>query len=244
MRIVLATSNPHKRDEIAAIFESCGAGGRVKLVTLDELGEASRTIAEPVEDGETFEANAIKKACYYARATGLPCLADDSGLEIDALGGEPGVYSARYSGATGDRAAVDLRNNRLVLEKLGPTPIEQRTARFVCAMALCVPSDGEPPAWLVPWVVKAHVVGAAEGGRLLTCVRGTVDGRIIMPHEAADPTHPERGRGENGFGYDPLFFLPDRGCTSAELSPEQKNAISHRGDAARKMWQWLRAALV
>ena len=249
MRILLATSNPHKRDEIAAIFEACGAAGRVELVTLDELGPWALAIAEPVEDGDTFEANAVKKACYYARATGLPCLADDSGLEVDALGGEPGVYSARYSGAAGERATVDLANNRLVLEKLADTPVKKRSARFVCAMAFCGPQAGARPE-----PSGAIREGSAQGGSPEehearepvaepVVVRGTVEGRMIAVTEAADPTQPERGRGTNGFGYDPLFMLPDRGCTSAELSPEQKNAISHRGEAARRMWRRLREVL-
>lgn len=242
MRILLATSNPHKRDEICAIFAACGAAGRVELVTLDELAPGD-PIAEPVENGETFEANAILKACHYAEAAGMLCLADDSGLEVDALSGEPGVYSARYSGVTGDRATIDLANNRLLLEKLGDTPADRRAARFVCAMALCAPGDDRLPDALAAWVVKQHIVAPTQTGRLLACVRGTVEGRILTPDEAADPQQPERGRGVNGFGYDPLFMLPDRGCTSAELTPERKNAISHRGDAARKMWAKLETML-
>jgi len=218
MRILLATANPHKRDEIVAIFDQLSnhtAHDRLTLVTLAEL-EKGDALEEPVEDGKTFQANALIKARYYAAATGELCLADDSGLEVDALGGEPGVYSARYSGATGERAERDLANNKLVLEKLGDTPVEQRTARFVCAMTLVSPRDEH-----------------------LADVRGTVEGRIITPDEAADAAHPERGRGENGFGYDPLFLIPERGCTSAELSPGDKNAISHRGNAARALWQKL-----
>ena len=224
MRILLATSNPHKRDEILAIFDQLSgntAHDRLALVTLAELKGAA-SLEEPVEDGDTFEANALIKARYYAAATGELCLADDSGLEVDALGGAPGMYSARYSGETGERAEVDLANNRLVLEKLADTPAEKRTARFVCAMTLVTPDQPDAP---------------------LGQVRGTVEGRIITPDEAADVAQPERGRGANGFGYDPLFWLADRGCTSAELLPDQKNAISHRGNAARKLWQKLRPML-
>lgn len=242
MRILLATSNPHKRDEILAIFEACGAAGRIDLVTLADLAHGEG-IPEPVEDGETFEANAIIKACHYAEAAGMPCLADDSGLEVDHLGGAPGVRSARYSNATGDRATIDLANNRLLLEQLGDTPIARRAARFVCAMVLCVPGDDKLPEALAAWVVKQHDVNTAQTGRVLACVRGTVEGRVLTPEEAADPRQPERGRGANGFGYDPLFVVRDRGCTSAEMTPEQKNAISHRGEAARKMWKQLEAMM-
>ncbi|MFW6059247.1 MAG: non-canonical purine NTP pyrophosphatase [Phycisphaeraceae bacterium] len=240
MRILLATSNPHKRDEILAILEACGAHGRIELVTLEESGAA---VEEPVEDGATFEANALIKARHYAQATGELCLADDSGLEVDALGGEPGVRSARYSGVDGERAAVDLANNRLLLEKLSETPAARRTARFVCAMVLCAPPDDKLSAWINRLIVMQHVVAPDADGRVLAQVRGTVEGRIITTDEADDPRHPERGRGRNGFGYDPLFMLPERGCTSAELSTNEKNAISHRGKAARQLWARLQPML-
>lgn len=216
MRILIATSNPHKVEEIAAIFAQCGRDGAAIKIELASLADLPQAVDDPVEDGLTFEANAAKKAEHYAKATGLWCLADDSGLEVDALGGEPGIRSARYAGLTGPRSVVDPANNRLLLERLGETPAERRTARFVCAMALARP------------------------GATLTVVRGAVEGRILMPHETTDPAHPERGRGANGFGYDPLFLLPERGKTTAELSPAEKNAISHRGNAARKMWERLR----
>ncbi|MEX0653430.1 MAG: non-canonical purine NTP pyrophosphatase [Phycisphaeraceae bacterium] len=215
-RIVLATGNPHKLEELQAIFNACAHGeAGVELVS---LAAVAVDVDEPVEDGATFEANAIKKARHYAAATGLPCLADDSGLAVDALAGEPGVRSARYSGASGPRAEVDLANNRLLLDRLGDTPAAERTARFVCVMALAEPGDG---------------------GQARATVRGTVEGRILLPAEAADPSQPERGRGANGFGYDPLFFVPDLGRTTAELSPEAKNRISHRGHAARGMYEKL-----
>lgn len=224
MRIVLATSNPHKREEIAAVIDDPG----VSLTLLGEIDPQGR-IAEPVEDQPTFEGNAQLKARYYAKRTGLLCLADDSGLEVDALGGAPGVISARYAGAEGGRDVVDPANNRKLLAELGRTPIEQRTARFVCVLCLAAP----PPEALD---MKLE---------LPITVRGTVEGRILCPHQCADPTHPERGRGENGFGYDPLFQLPDDhprfpGKTTAELSPADKNSLSHRGEAARLLWQKLR----
>lgn len=225
MRIVLATSNPHKREEIAAVIDDPG----VSLTLLGEIDPQGR-IAEPVEDQPTFEGNAQLKARYYAKRTGLLCLADDSGLEVDALGGAPGVISARYAGAEGGRDVVDPANNRKLLAELGRTPIEQRTARFVCVLCLAAP----PPPEALDMKLELPIT-----------VRGTVEGRILCPHQCADPTHPERGRGENGFGYDPLFQLPDDhprfpGKTTAELSPADKNSLSHRGEAARRLWQKLR----
>lgn len=208
MNVLVATTNPHKLEEICAIIPDDLA----HLLSLADL-PAGHQIPEPVEDQPTFEGNAALKACYYAKQTGQITLADDSGLEVDALGGAPGVRSARYSGEKGPRAQVDLANNRLLLESLRGTPPSERTARFVCAMALCLPGEGKP--------------------RIL--VRGIVEGYIITQDQAADPTHPQRGIGEHGFGYDPLFFLPDRHCTSAQLRPDEKNAISHRGRAVRQI---------
>ncbi len=207
MKLLIATSNPHKLEEIRAVLTACG-------LALDLAGLADLpAIDEPVEDAATFEGNAIKKAQHYAAATNLPCLADDSGLEVDALGGEPGVRSARYAGVTGARSVVDPANNQLLLERLGETPLAQRTARFVCAMALSAP----------------HLL-----------VRGTIEGRILLPGECEDPTHPERGRGRNGFGYDPLFLVPSLGKTTAQITPQHKNAISHRGQATRLMAEQLK----
>ncbi len=132
--------------------------------------------------------------------------------------GEPGVRSARYSGVTGPRSVVDPANNVLLLDRLRGVPEGKRTARFVCAMALVAPPD-----------------------RAVAQVRGTVEGRIILPAEAADPAAPQRGRGSNGFGYDPLFMIDGLGRTTAELPPDHKNAISHRGNASRLMWEKLAA---
>lgn len=192
--ILVATSNPHKLDEIRAVLHPLG----FRVLGLDDL---NLSIPEPVEDGTTFEANAAIKAVAYAKATGQVCLADDSGLEVDALDGAPGVHSARYAGVGSDRASRDTANNRKLLDALADVPDEKRHARFVCAMCLATP-----------------------GGEVLAECRGTFDGVI-----AREP------RGENGFGYDPLLFLPELNCTSAELSPDEKNRRSHRGVATRLM---------
>jgi XTP/dITP diphosphohydrolase len=231
MRIVLASTNPGKLREIRAVIDEPG----VAWVGLHEL---PRAIPEPIEDGDTFEANAVLKARYYAAASGLCCLADDSGLEVDALGGAPGVHSARYAGVTGPRDTVDPANNRLLLERLEGVPPHLRTARFVCAMALATPPDMPVPSGWMAFHAPCEV------GYVLAVVRGTFEGRIIVPADAADPRQPHLGRGEHGFGYDPLF-LPDAapGRTSAELPPQQKNAISHRGDASRRMHDRIRQVL-
>lgn len=192
--ILVATSNPHKLDEIRAVLSPLG----FRVIGLDDL---EMSIPEPVEDGDTFEANARIKAVAYAAATGRTCLADDSGLEVDALDGAPGVHSARYAGVGATRDERDGANNRKLLGALADVPDSQRQARFVCAMCLADP-DGS---------IRAECRGTFEG---------------VIGHEP---------RGENGFGYDPLLILPDLGCTSAELSPEDKNARSHRGQATRLM---------
>ncbi|MHC5001861.1 MAG: RdgB/HAM1 family non-canonical purine NTP pyrophosphatase [Planctomycetota bacterium] len=192
--LLFASSNPHKIDEVRAILAPLG----IDVVGLDSLDEP---VAEPVEDGTTFAANARIKATSYARATGRTCLADDSGLEVDALDGEPGVHSARYAGVDGTRAERDEANNRKLLTELRDVPPGRRAARFVCAMCL-----------------------AAPDGSVLAETTGTFAGVIT-----------DRPAGRNGFGYDPLLYLPDAGCTSAELSPAAKNARSHRGEAARRM---------
>jgi XTP/dITP diphosphohydrolase len=196
--ILFATTNPHKVDEVRAVLGPLG----ISVVGLDSLATEP---PEPEEDQDTFRGNAKLKAVYYAAATGQSCLAEDSGLEVDALGGAPGVYSARYAGTSGSRAERDAANNRKLLEALRDVPPEKRTARFVCAMCLAEP-----------------------GGRVVAEVEGHYEGVIA-----------EAPRGENGFGYDPLLFLPDAGCTSAELWPDAKNARSHRGQAARALAQQL-----
>jgi XTP/dITP diphosphohydrolase len=186
-RLLLATNNAGKAAELRRMLDDCGW----ELVTPAELGLK----LEVDESGQSYEANATKKALQYAQASGLVALADDSGLEVDALGGRPGVLSARYAGP--DR--TDAERVQALLDELRDVPDEQRTARFRALIAIAAPT-----------------------GRVET-VEGTVAGRI-----ARAP------RGANGFGYDPLFLLPDRGLTAAELPAHEKDAISHRGVAARK----------
>jgi XTP/dITP diphosphohydrolase len=249
MKILIATSNPHKLEEIRAVIRDAS----VELVSLNML--PGEVIDEPVEDRDTFEGNAELKARYYAKATGMLCLADDSGLEVDALNGEPGVRSARYSNTDGPRAERDAANSRALLKNLGDTPIEKRTARFVCAMALVdgrascglgeaprshvglgnehAPLPGAPCGNAGPNTDQSTVAHDLEP---LAVVRGTLEGRILAVEETDDPTHPERGRGSNGFGYDPIVYVPDKNKTVAELTSDEKNAISHRGDAVRKIW--------
>ncbi len=199
MKILFATSNPHKVDEVRAILSPLG----IDVVGLDSLGEIP---PEPEEHGDSFEQIARDKALAYARATGLRCLAEDSGLSVDALAGAPGVLSARYSGTGGSRAERDRANNEKLLAALAGVPSKRRSARFVCAMCLADPD-----------------------GSVVAETRGTYEGVIA-----------EEPRGGNGFGYDPLLYLPDLGRTSAELAPEQKNARSHRGAAARAMAERLK----
>jgi XTP/dITP diphosphohydrolase len=192
-RLILASNNANKLREIREIL-----GGRFEeIVSLREAGIEHET----VEDGETFLDNARKKAREIAALSGCCALADDSGLCVDALGGAPGVYSARFAGVHGD----DQANMRLLLEKL--QGVENRAAHFTCAMVLVYPDGREISA------------------------EGYFYGQIGYEQ-----------KGSNGFGYDPLFYIPEFGCTSAELSPEQKNAVSHRGSALRTLVARLEAA--
>ena len=214
MQICLATTNPHKLEEVRTVFDAAGCG-----VTWVTLADVAAGLAEPEEDQPTFEGNAQLKARYYAQHTGQICLADDSGIEVDALGGRPGVHSARYSGATGPRSVVDPANNVKLLDELAGVPDAKRTARYVCAMCLAHPGDTAEP--------------------LTVC--GELPGRILRPDEATDPQQPAAGRGANGFGYDPIVVLHD-GRTAAEFTPDEKNAISHRGDATRAMVAAMRVA--
>jgi XTP/dITP diphosphohydrolase len=212
MKLLLATTNPHKLDEIRSIMDH----PEVVWHTLDDL---ETPVAEPVEDQDTFAGNARLKARHYAEATGMLTLADDSGLSVDVLDGAPGVKSARYAGVEGPRARVDLANNRKLLNAMRGKV--KRDARFVCAMCVWDPVAGEP------W---------AEA-------EGEVRGRLLALAEL-DAATPERGIGRNGFGYDPLFMLDSMGMTTAELSPDEKNRISHRGNAARAIWPRLRLKLM
>ncbi len=186
--IVFATGNENKMREVRMIL----AGTGQEILSMKEAGIQ----AEIVEDGETFEENAMIKAESVHAKTDAIVLADDSGLQIDYLDGAPGVYSARFMG---EDTSYQIKN-AAILEKMKDVPEEKRTARFVCAIACILPD-----------------------GRRLTC-RGVMEGRIGR-----------ESRGENGFGYDPIFYLPECGCSSAELWPEEKNARSHRGKALRSM---------
>lgn len=198
IRIVLATRNEGKVTELERLF----AEPRIELVSLAKVVAPD---FEVEETGATFLENAWLKAEAVARHTGLPALADDSGLEVDALGGRPGVYSARFAGPQ----ANDQDNNALLLRELAGVAWAERTARFVCALAFAV---GE----------SAGLVGSSERVVRRASGRGTVSGRVL--------TEP---RGSGGFGYDPLFeALETPGRTTAELSPGDKNRISHRGRAA------------
>lgn len=203
--IVIATGNPHKVQEMREIFAREG----IPVVGLRDL-PGSGEFREPEEPGATFEENAAIKALAYAGQTGRVCLADDSGLEVDALGGAPGVISSHYSTdgreAGLSRAERDAANNARLLRELEGVPPEGRSARFVCVMCLAGP----------------------EGPSVLARTRGTFEGRIGLPGDVP--------RGTNGFGYDPLFVLPaPETRTSAELSPEEKNRLSHRAAAAAAM---------
>lgn len=209
--VVLATSNPHKVEEMRAILGERLPG--LRLLGLKDV--VGIELQEPEETGSTFEANATIKATSYACQTGRLCLADDSGLEIDALNGRPGVISSHYctdgreEGMT--RTQRDAANNERVLRELNALPPEKRSARFVCVMVL------------------------ADSKGVRAAVRGTFEGRIGLPGQVP--------KGNNGFGYDPLFLVgPDFTRTSAELSPEVKNALSHRGAAAALMAGQLKAA--
>lgn len=187
-RIVFATGNEGKLKEIREIL----ADFEIEVISMKEAG-----IQEEIpEDGKTFSENSLIKSRFVCRKTGLPALADDSGLEIDFLGGEPGVYSARYLGRDTDY----FTKNSIILDKLKEAPFGERGARFVCAISLVLPDKRE-------YVTE-----------------GIMEGEIA--HEI---------KGEHGFGYDPIFYLPEYRKTSAEISPEEKNKISHRGKALRGM---------
>lgn len=197
-RLLVATRSPHKLRELRELL----VPDRAILVTPDEVGIDD----EPDETGETFEANARLKARWYAARSELPTLADDSGLEVDALDGGPGVRTRRYAGPR----ATDEDNNRKLLAALDGLPPEKRGARYVCALALCVPERPGP-----------------RGGLSVIVRRGTTRGRIAS-----------RPRGTEGFGYDPIFeplSEPSGGRTLGQWSAAEKHRISHRARAARRM---------
>lgn len=195
--LVLATRNRHKGEELVALLGDLG----ITIRTLDEFADAP----DVIEDGDTCEANAIKKARAIAEFTGLPAVADDTGLEVDALGGRPGIYAARYAGE--DATYED--NCRKLLRELMGVPRERRTARFLTVAAIALPSDG------------------------VRVAQGTLDGVIA-----------EEASGTLGFGYDPVFLIPELGKTLAQLSADQKNTISHRAKAFFMMREILSASAV
>ena len=187
-KIIFATGNMGKIREVRQILSDLG----MEVVSMKEAG----IHAEITEDGKSYEENALIKAREIAKYTNAIIMADDSGLEIDYLNGEPGIYSARY---LGEDTSYSVKNKNL-MDRLEGVPDEKRTARFVCAIAAVMPD-----------------------GRELT-TRGIIEGRI--GYEEA---------GENGFGYDPIFYVPEFGRTTAQLSPEEKNRVSHRGRALELM---------
>ncbi len=189
MRLVIATANPGKLRELQALL----ADSRVEVLPQAQFG-----ITPPAETGLTFIENAILKARHAAAESGLPAIADDSGLDVDALGGRPGVLSARYAGAD----ASDSANNAKLLAELRDVPPEARTARYHCALVLM--RHGNDPAPVI--------------------CEGVWEGRIA-----------EAPAGEHGFGYDPLFLVGELAITAAQLSPELKNSLSHRGQALRQL---------
>ena len=191
--LVLASGNPGKLGEITAMLNPLG---------WHVAPQGDWNVPDAVEDGLSFVENALIKARHAARLTGLPALADDSGLAVDALDGAPGIYSARYAGGGGDQA-----NTRKLLEALADVPDEKRGAHFYCAMALVHHETDPAPLIAI----------------------GRWDGTISRAP-----------RGQGGFGYDPVFFVPEKGCTSAELPGEVKNTMSHRGLALQAMVRLIR----
>jgi XTP/dITP diphosphohydrolase len=193
-KIVFASGNAGKLREIEKILDE---------FDIEIVPQSHFDVSEAAETGATFIENALIKARHAARITGLPAIADDSGLAVDALGGRPGVYSARYAGPD----AGDADNNARLLAELAGVPEPERGAAFHCAACFVTPGGGEP------------VIAEGEW-------RGSI---LDAP------------RGDGGFGYDPLFLVPDKGCSSAELAPAEKNSRSHRGKALRELARRLRA---
>lgn len=196
IELLIASTNRGKVAEIESSLQHLP----LKIIPLQTL----ENFPIVVEDGATYEENAVKKATTLAEYSGYLTLADDSGLEVDALNGAPGIYSARYSGAEGD----DQKNNEKLLNALQEVPEDRRTARFVCVLALCGPQSREPKKKMI--------------------VRESCEGRI-----AFSP------KGQNGFGYDPLFFYAPFGKTFGEIDRETKATVSHRGKAIKKLAQSL-----
>ncbi len=192
-KLIFATGNAHKMIEIREIYKDMG----YEILSMKEAGIS----VDIVEDGTTFEENALIKARAIAKEVDGIVMADDSGLEIDYLNKEPGIYSARYMG---EDTSYEIKNANLI-SRLDGVKKEDRTARFVCAVAAVFPDGSE------------------------TVVRGTIEGYI-----GYEP------QGENGFGYDPIFYVDQYGCSTAALAPEVKNSISHRGNALRLMKEELK----
>ena len=196
MKVVLASKNKHKLAEISKITEKFG----IELILQSELG----IDLDVEETGTTFEENSFLKAEAVMKATGLPALADDSGIAVDALNGEPGIYSARYGF---DESLDDWGRLLLLLKNTEHVPDGQRQAQFVCVITMVTP----------------------EGQTIQA--RGEIHGELTR-----------EARGENGFGYDPIFFYPPLGKTTAELSPEEKNEVSHRGNALKLFYEKMKEA--
>ena len=226
-KILVASTNPGKIAELRAMLDF-----DVEWVGLSDFPNVN----EVKEDGETFAENARKKAVGYAKTTGLWTIADDSGLVVDALGGEPGVRSARFAGFSPqrrqdtkgkkreERRIIDRKNIEKLLEMLKGVPKEKRTARFVCCLCLASPPD-EPAS-------KTAGKRRASPEKVLIETEGKLEGVIA-----------EKEMGANGFGYDPIFFVPKLNKTIAQLTREEKNAISHRGNAIRKLKPLLKELL-
>ncbi len=210
MKIILATGNRSKVEEIEAILGEPG----IEILALDDRPPPALVL--PPEEGITFKENALAKARFVASATGIAALGDDSGLEVEALSGAPGVFSARYA----REGASDEENYLKLLEELKGVELPLRSARFRCVLALVEPARPARPAG------QNEPAGLSEPAGLI--FEGTLDGLIA--------TAP---RGCGGFGYDPVFFIPRLNRTVAELSPEEKNSISHRALALAKLKEWL-----
>ena len=196
MKVVLASKNKHKLQEISKITEKFG----IELILQSELG----IDLDVEETGTTFEENSFIKAQAVMKATGLPALADDSGIAVDALNGEPGIYSARYGF---DESLDDWGRLELLLKNTEHVPDGQRQAQFVCVITMVTPAGQ---------VIQA---------------RGEIHGELTRAP-----------KGENGFGYDPIFFYPPLGMTTAELPPEKKNEVSHRGNALKLFYEKMKEA--
>ena len=196
MKVVLASKNKHKLEEISKITEKFG----FELILQSQLG----VDIDVEETGSTFEENSFLKADAVMKATGLPALADDSGICVEALHGEPGIYSARYGF---DESLDDWGRLRLLLKNMEQVPDGQRQAKFVCVITMVTP-----------------------GGQVIQA-RGEIHGELLR-----------EARGENGFGYDPIFYYPPLGKTTAEMSPEDKNQVSHRANALRIFYEKLKEA--